>query len=165
VPAAGRELKDSGHQQASQVLAVTAIELIIRYLLIRPLLQGAFLSDEWASFITQRITSGRSAEDRKLLPKILKAQGIAIEVILRQNGRPLWETIISDVYKKRQRVVHDVSLQPWQRRKRQSSARPSYMPRSYFQSPRNLGLRLRPLGAGAKFTVKTAIVHGQLDTL
>jgi hypothetical protein len=36
-----RELKDVDYFQSSHVLAVTAIELIIRFLLIRPLLQGA----------------------------------------------------------------------------------------------------------------------------
>lgn len=101
-----RELKDAGYFQSSQVLAVTAIELIVRFLLIRPLLQGAFLSDEWAYFVTQRIASGRSSEDRKLLPKILDVHAINIRTVRLPSGRALWETIVNEAYPKRNRVIH-----------------------------------------------------------
>ena len=101
-----QELKDGGYFQSSHVLAATAIELIVRFLLIRPLLQGAFLSDEWAYFVTQRIASGRSSKDRKLLPEILGVQAINIQTVCLPSGRALWETIVNEVYPKRNQVIH-----------------------------------------------------------
>jgi hypothetical protein len=101
-----RELKDLGYFQSSQVLAATGVELIVRFLLIRPLLQGAFLSDEWAYFITQKVASGHSAEDRKLLPEILKVQAIDIRALRLPSGKRLWDTILTEVYPKRNRVLH-----------------------------------------------------------
>lgn len=101
-----RELKDLNYFQPAVTHATTAIEIIVRFMLIRPLLQGAFLSDDWADFISKRIVSGRSAEDRALLPSILKFQGIELEKIKLPSGRPLWETIVKEVYPKRHRVIH-----------------------------------------------------------
>jgi hypothetical protein len=42
--------------------AVTAIELVTRYMLVRPLLQGAFLSDSWAKILAKHITQVRMAQ-------------------------------------------------------------------------------------------------------
>jgi hypothetical protein len=101
-----KELFASSYFQSAQVLAVTAIEVLVRFMLIRPLLQGAFLSDEWAYFITQQITSGRSAEDRKLLPRVLAIQSIDIGTLRLPSGQPLWDAIVKRVYPKRNRVIH-----------------------------------------------------------
>ena len=92
--------------QAAVVSATIGIELIVRYLLIQPLIQAAFLSQEWAYLLTQRIASGRTAEDRKLLPKILEHHGIDISAVLLENGDELWETVVSKVYPKRNKIVH-----------------------------------------------------------
>jgi hypothetical protein len=100
------KLKDAKFYQSSVVMAVTAIELIVRFLLLRPLVQGAFLSDEWAYLLAQRIASGRTAEDRKLLPQILKFQGLELEKLRLENGKGLWNTITKEVYSKRDRIVH-----------------------------------------------------------
>ena len=88
------------------VSATTAIEIIVRFLLIRPLIQAAFLSEEWAYLLTQRIASGRTTEDRKLLPKILEHHRIDITTVLLENGHELWETVVSKVYPKRNKIVH-----------------------------------------------------------
>src|SRR5262249_4872233 len=101
-----KELQDTGFFQPAVVSATTAIELIVRFLLIHPLIQAAFLSEEWAYLLTQRIASGRTAEDRKLLPKILEHHRIDITAVLLQNGDELWETVVSKVYPKRNKVVH-----------------------------------------------------------
>jgi hypothetical protein len=101
------KLKDAKFYQSSVVMAVTAIELIVRFLLLRPLVQAAFLSDEWAYLLTQRIASGRTAEDRKLLPQILEFQGIEIKKLRLKNGKELWDTITTEVYRKRDRIVHE----------------------------------------------------------
>lgn len=100
------KLRDAGFFQPAVVLATTAIELIVRFLLIRPLIQAAFLSDEWAYLLTQRIASGRSAEDRNLLPKILQHHNIDITTVLLENGDELWETVVSKDYPKRNKIVH-----------------------------------------------------------
>jgi len=101
-----KELHDSGFFQPAVVSATTAIELIVRFLLIHPLIQAAFLSEEWAYLLTQRIASGRTAEDRKLLPKILEHHRIDITAVLLENGDELWETVVSKVYPKRNKIVH-----------------------------------------------------------
>ena len=88
------------------VLATTAIELIVRFLLIHPLIQAAFLSDEWAYLLTQRIASGRTAEDRELLPTILQHHNIDIATVRLKNGDELWKTVVSKVYRKRNNIVH-----------------------------------------------------------
>ena len=108
-----KELRNTGYFQSSHVLAVTALEILIRFMLIRPLLQGgqgAFLSDEWADFITQKIATGRSADDRKLLPQILALQAIDIHALRLPSGKALWETIVTDAYPKRNRVIHYAEL-------------------------------------------------------
>jgi hypothetical protein len=46
--ATARYASQGGFPRYAVVGAVTAIELITRYMLIRPLLRGAFLSDSWA---------------------------------------------------------------------------------------------------------------------
>ncbi len=101
-----RELKDLDYFQPAVTLATTAIEIIVRFMLIRPLLQGAFLSDDWAQFISRRIVSGRSAEDRALLPSILSFHGIELGSIKLPDEKLLWETIVKEVYPKRHRVIH-----------------------------------------------------------
>jgi hypothetical protein len=101
-----RELRDTGYNQSSLVSAMTAIEITVRFLLIRPLLQGAFLSDEWADFVTRRITSGRTAEDKELLPRVLDAHAIDIRKIRLPDGKLLWESFVKEVGPKRNRVIH-----------------------------------------------------------
>src|ERR1019366_2585290 len=95
-----------GFFQSSVVSAVTSIELTIRFLLLRPLMQAAFLSEEWANSLTQRIASGRSANDREILPQILRFHDIDLNGVKLSNGRPLWKTIIEVVYSTRDKIVH-----------------------------------------------------------
>jgi hypothetical protein len=90
----------------SIVLAATAIEIIIRFLLVRPLVQGAFLSDEWAEILSKRVATGRTAEDRELLPAILRLWGIDITTVKLSNGKGLWETFLTQVRRKRDKFVH-----------------------------------------------------------
>jgi hypothetical protein len=63
--------RQAGFPHFAVIGAVTAIELIARYMLFRPLLQGAFLSDNWAQLLTRRVTAGKSKEERDILPQIL----------------------------------------------------------------------------------------------
>lgn len=99
------QLKGSGWCDSAVTMAVTAIELTIRFLLVRPLIQAAFLSEDWADLLTQRIASGRTIDDRKLLPEILRFHDLDIKQITLDDGRELWQAIL-DIYKVRDKVVH-----------------------------------------------------------
>ena len=52
------KLRKAGFNGSALIAGVTAIELIIRFLLLRPLVSGAFLSEEWESILTERIGEG-----------------------------------------------------------------------------------------------------------
>ena len=95
------------HYGPSLVMSVAAIELIIRYLLIQPLSQGAFLSEEWASILSDKIASGRSADDRELLPAILMKWDIDItKRPISGKQQLLWETMHKLIWRKRNDFIH-----------------------------------------------------------
>jgi len=104
-----RELFDLRHFGPAVVAATTAIELIIRFMLVRPLVQGAFLSDEWASILAKRVATGRTAEDRAILPALLRQWSVDIESVVLRDGSRLWDTITKRVLPVRHKVVHDGS--------------------------------------------------------
>lgn len=102
----------AGFPSPALVAATTALELMIRFLIIRPLVQGAFLSDEWAALLTERVATGRTVEDRKLLPQVARAWHLDLESLQLPDGRPTWTTIASTLWPLRDRVVHrgDVAI-------------------------------------------------------
>ncbi|MGE6497102.1 hypothetical protein ACQKFX_21325 [Cupriavidus metallidurans] len=101
-----RELLNHGFPSAALVLASTAIELLIRFMLVRPLVQGAFLSDEWADLLANRIGAGRTDEDRKILPLLLKQWDLDINGVLLPGNKRLWDAITKIVLPKRHKIVH-----------------------------------------------------------
>ena len=84
------------------------MELIIRFLLIRPLVSGAFLSDEWAAILSEKIGSGRTDEDRRILPELLAQWKIDLEEITLPDGTRLWASLKGSggLIEKRNQVVH-----------------------------------------------------------
>ena len=100
------ELTAHGYHEASLVLSCTAIELMIRFMVVRPLIQGAFLSEEWADLLTRRIGTGRTDEDRKLLPEILRQWGIDIDSVKLKEQVGLWRFIRERLLTERNKVVH-----------------------------------------------------------
>jgi len=89
--------------------AVTAIELMIRFLLLRPLVSGAFLSSEWESILADRIGEGLTTRDRELIRAVLRQWDLDITVVKLANGKPLWQSLVDrkvGVFEKRNRVVH-----------------------------------------------------------
>jgi hypothetical protein len=93
----------------SLVSSVSAIELTIRFLLVKPLISGAFLSDQWASLLTERIGSGRTDEDRRILPNILSQWGFDLDSIMLGDGEKLWSTLVNPktgILAARNRIVH-----------------------------------------------------------
>jgi len=91
----------------SLAVSTTCVEIIIRFFLIKPLVQSAFLSDEWADLLTKKITSGNSNKDREMLPSILKQWDLNINKYLLSNKEQLWSTIKGKVIKRRNSFVHN----------------------------------------------------------
>lgn len=101
-----RDLIKAGSPDSAVVSAVTAAELTIRYFILRPILEGAFLSDEWARILVGRIITLRAASDRKLLPAVLRAWDIDLNALRSQSGKPLWNTFVTEVVPLRNDIVH-----------------------------------------------------------
>ncbi|WP_316181353.1 MULTISPECIES: hypothetical protein [unclassified Bradyrhizobium] len=101
-----RMLVSAAFYPSAIVMAVTAIELTVRFLLLRPLMQAAFLSEDWANLFTQRIASGQGSSDRQILPSILAFHGVNLQDIKLSDGRRLWNEITETVYPARNLIVH-----------------------------------------------------------
>lgn len=101
-----RDLVSEGFYGPATIVAVTASEIIIRFLLLRPLVQGAFLDEIWAEILTDRVVRGRSADERNLLPRVLRGWGIDITRIPLTDGPMLWQTFRGVVLDKRNTFVH-----------------------------------------------------------
>jgi hypothetical protein len=76
--AEAKALLEHKHFGPALCAAAIAVELMIRYMLIRPLLQGAFLSDEWAGILTDRIVTDKAGRDSDLVPIVLRQWGLDV---------------------------------------------------------------------------------------
>jgi hypothetical protein len=103
---AARYASQAGFPRFAVLGAVTAIEIIIGHMLVRPLLQGAFLSNSWAQILTKHVIGGRAPTERKLLPSVLEMYDIKIEDLKLQNGKSLWQAFLSAVIPHRNAIVH-----------------------------------------------------------
>lgn len=101
-----RELIESGYFGAALVRAAAGIEVTLRFFLARPLVQGAFLSDDWAHLISQKFLSRRTAEDRELLPAILRNWKIDITEVKLSDGSQAWEQIVTNAWPHRNNYVY-----------------------------------------------------------
>jgi hypothetical protein len=71
------------------------------------LVQGAFLSDEWAGILTDRILTGRTAEDRKLVPVLLRQWGLDVTKVRSRTSKvPVWECTVTQLFPSRNNYVH-----------------------------------------------------------
>ena len=91
---------------ASVIRSATAIEVMIRDLILMPLVQGAFLSEEWAATLTKRIAGSRSADNRSIVPSILSRWGVEVESLSFDDGKPLWAFIRGELWPKRNSIIH-----------------------------------------------------------
>lgn len=64
------------------------------------------MSDEWAEILASRIGTGRTEEDRKILPVLLKQWHVDIDSVCLASGGKLWDVITKHLLPKRNRVVH-----------------------------------------------------------
>lgn len=104
--AEAEQLAATHHPGPALALVATALEIMIRFLLLRPLVQGAFLSDRWAGILAARIATGRTAEDRELLPAILRQWGLDITKIKSPGGIHVWPLIVGQLWSIRDGFVH-----------------------------------------------------------
>jgi len=94
------------HFGPSIATSVTALELMIQYFCVRPIVGGALLSELLADEVSQHILGSRGYDQRKLLAAILKPWGVDLPSIVLSNGQPLWDTFQNVVMKKRNGFVH-----------------------------------------------------------
>jgi len=104
--AEAEQLTATHHPGSALALVATALEIMIRFLLLRPLVQGAFLSDRWAGILATRIATGRTAEDRELLPAILRQWGLDVTKIKSPGGIHVWPLIVGQLWSIRDGFVH-----------------------------------------------------------
>lgn len=101
-----KQLAAADHPGPALALAATALEITIRFLLLRPLVQGAFLSDRWAAILATRVATGRTAEDREMLPAILREWGIDVSKVKNASGIQVWPFIVARLWGLRDNFVH-----------------------------------------------------------
>lgn len=101
-----KELSDLGYSGASLILSASALELLIRYFVLKPLVSGTFIKDVWADLLVDKLVSGQSWRDRELLPLIADEWGIDLTNIKLTNGVEAWTFFKSEVVKKRNEFVH-----------------------------------------------------------
>jgi hypothetical protein len=106
-----QQLHDLGYYGPAIILSSTASEMVLGYLLVRPLVQGAVLSEEWADILVERISNSRRLGDFMVLQKILMKWGIDLNHLCLASGAGLWSTMVS-VRNKRNRIVHRGELLP-----------------------------------------------------
>ena len=101
------------HPGASLVLSMTAAELTVRFMLLRPLLAGLVIDPALADHLAAEATQGLAGRDRDLLPRVFRAWGI--DLIGRKIGktRDLWPTY-GEMWNVRHGLVHrgDVATLP-----------------------------------------------------
>jgi hypothetical protein len=100
-----RDLHKGKYYGPSIVCSCTAVEVTIRYFILRPLMQGAFLSDEWAEVLTGRIVSGKTHQEKDMLPSILRFWKMDINGIKLTSGEYLW-AFYGQIWTARNKYVH-----------------------------------------------------------
>jgi hypothetical protein len=99
-------LAQLGHSGSSVVLCVSALELIVRYFVLKPLVSGTFLKDIWADLLVDKLVTGQAWRDRELLPLIADEWEIDLESIKLANGKGAWTFFNSELLKRRNEFVH-----------------------------------------------------------
>lgn len=100
------ELLAAGHPGPATALAATAVELTVRDLLIRPIVQGAFLSDQWAKILADQIVRDTPGERRRLLPMIAAAWDLDLDEVRLGDGAAAWGVFTGAVTPARNAFVH-----------------------------------------------------------
>jgi hypothetical protein len=104
--AMARALHESGFYGPSIAVSVTTIEIMIEYFCVRPMVEGAFVSEDWADCLAKWVVKTRPSDQREILVKILKIWDIKIDEILLDGKKPLWAAMHSQVFGPRNDFVH-----------------------------------------------------------
>jgi hypothetical protein len=99
-------LDQSGHPGPSLILSVSALELVIRYFVLKPLVSGAFINDLWADLLVDKLVTGNAWKDRELLPLIACEWSIDLDNIVLNNGEKAWDLFKSRLVPRRNNFVH-----------------------------------------------------------
>lgn len=104
---AAKDLVKNGFAGESLTSSIIAIELTIRWFLLRPLCEAAFMSEEVADLLLQQILPAKiSSFDRKLLPKMLRQWGSDVTSLKLSDGGQLWEKLTTAYIPTRNGFVH-----------------------------------------------------------
>lgn len=99
-------LLESGHPGPATLLAHTAVELTIGYLVVRPIVQGAFLSDQWAAVLTDQIVRDAPGERGRVLRLIADAWDLRLEDSRLADGASAWGVFTGQITPARNAFVH-----------------------------------------------------------
>lgn len=105
-----RSLTADGHFGYALLACTTAAEIMVRFLVFRPLVQGVFLSDEWAAVLADRVLRGRSDEDRRLLPSVVGGWGLDLDAPRLPDERSAWAHVVGPLRLARNAVAHEGAL-------------------------------------------------------
>lgn len=75
----------------SMVASVTACELTIRFLLLRPMIAALVFNTRLSMRLVRERTM-QPERDRRLLPHVASAWGLDLGDLMLPNGQPLWDT-------------------------------------------------------------------------
>lgn len=103
--ASARAMAVAGEYGPAVTSACTAIELTINYLLLRPLVQGAFLSDIWAGILTEAVMNSRAGY-QKLLPAVAKGWELDLDAVRISGGAGAWGVFTAEIWPLRNKIVH-----------------------------------------------------------
>lgn len=101
-----RALHKLGCYSPAIILSAIATEVVLGYLIVRPLVQGAVLGGEWADILVRRIFSSRNLKDYGLLQKLLTKWEINLNCLCLSDGSSLWSYLKNVLWPKRNRIVH-----------------------------------------------------------
>jgi hypothetical protein len=96
----------NGYHGPSIVVSVVALEVMIHYFCVRPIVEGAILSELVGLEVSKRIVGSRTSDQRQMLSAVLKPWGIELPTLLLPNRQPLWDQIQTVVVKRRDGFVH-----------------------------------------------------------
>lgn len=93
------------HPSAALTMAITAAELLVRFMLVRPLVAGLVFHDALAERLARETFTGPTVRDRNMLPVICAAWEIGLEDMEVEEHVPLWPNL-KRLWKLRDDVIH-----------------------------------------------------------
>jgi hypothetical protein len=105
---AAKALATTEFSGESLVSSITAVEITIRWFLLRPLCEASFISESLADIFVDELFPRRRAAsgDRNLFPKILREWGSGVDVLKLSNGDDLWDKVTNEFIRDRNDFVH-----------------------------------------------------------